>query len=75
MVRRKRRAGVLRRSLLLAFGIVLLLIIGIYLFLSVYFKPRPSLPTLSGGGTADAAAKTGVGGRTHPAPNRGAYSV
>ncbi len=38
MVRRKRRAGILRRSLLLAFGVILFLIIGIYVFFGIYFK-------------------------------------
>lgn len=38
MVRRKRRAGVFRRSLLLAFGVILFLILGIYVIFGIYFK-------------------------------------
>ena len=38
MVRRKKRSGVLRRSLLLALGIVLFLIIGLYVYFGIYFR-------------------------------------
>ena len=38
MGRRKRKAHVLRRSLLLAVGIFLFLIIGLYVFFGVFFR-------------------------------------
>ena len=38
MVRRKKRAGILRRSLLLALGLVLFLIAAIYVFFGIYFR-------------------------------------
>lgn len=38
MARRKKRARVLRRSLLLAMGIIFILIAGIYLFFAIYFQ-------------------------------------
>ena len=38
MVRRKKRTGILRRSLLLALGVVLFLIIVIYVFFGIYFR-------------------------------------
>lgn len=54
MVRRKRKARVLRRSLSLAFGIILFLIIGIYVFFTVYFRShffyQTSIEDISVGG-------------------------
>ena len=51
MVHRKKRARVLRRSLSLAFGIILFLMIGIYIFFGVYFRShffiRPVLKILA----------------------------
>ena len=38
MARRKRRSGVLRRSLLLALGVVLLVLIGVYVYFGIYFR-------------------------------------
>lgn len=38
MVRRKRRPGILRSSLLLALGTVLCLVIGVYVYFGIYFR-------------------------------------
>lgn len=38
MVRKKKKAGIIRKSLLLAFGIILFFIIGTYVFLGVHFR-------------------------------------
>lgn len=54
MVHRKKRARVLRRSLSLAFGIILFLMIGIYIFFGVYFRShffyQTSIEDISVGG-------------------------
>lgn len=60
MARRRKRAGVLRRSLLLALGTVLFLIAGIYIFLGIYFQShfffRTSIEDIEVGGmTAEEA--------------------
>ena len=38
MARRKRRTGILRRSLLLALGVVLFLIVVVYVYFGIYFR-------------------------------------
>ena len=38
MVRRKKKAGVLRRSLLSAFAVIAFLVLGIYIFFGIYFR-------------------------------------
>lgn len=60
MVHRKRRAGVMRRSLLLALGIVLFAFIVMYLFFGIYFRShffyRTSIEDVEVGGmTAEQA--------------------
>lgn len=60
MARRKKRARVLRRSLMLAMGIILFLVAGIYIFFAVYFQShffyRTSIEDIEVGGmTAEEA--------------------
>lgn len=60
MVRRKRRARVLRRALLLALGTVLFLLFGLYVFFGIYFRShffyQTSIEDISVGGlTAEKA--------------------
>ena len=60
MVRRKRRARVLRRALLLALGTVLFLLFGLYVFFGIYFRShffyQTSIEDISVGGlTAEEA--------------------
>ena len=62
MSRRKKRARVLRRSLLLALGIVLLFIVGLYVYFGFYFRShffyRTSIEDIDVGGmTAEEAVQ------------------
>ena len=45
MVYRKKKAGVLRRSLLSAFAVIAFLVLGIYIFFGIYFRNHFSYQT------------------------------